>query len=124
MGLDRVVRFADEGPAWEAVRAVLAGRGLPVRVMMIDGQLAYPDEEPPAAWAELRLGLPGGMVTVRRGPGRVTCVTWGNADDVRRQAWNAVAWAFARSGGGHIDTEAGAVDAEEFARTAELPPSG
>ncbi len=46
---------------------------------MIDGQLAFPDEEPAADWRELRVGTPQGMVTVRRGKERMVFVTWGNS---------------------------------------------
>jgi len=48
---------------------------------MIDGELAFPDEEPPANWHELRLGTAEGLaVTVRRESNRVVFVVWGNAD--------------------------------------------
>src|SRR5205814_953475 len=80
MGMEQAVTF--EGgplPAWGAVRDLLAGRGYPVQTRMIDGELAFPDEAPPEEWRELRVGTPGGMVTLRREPGRVVCVTWGNA---------------------------------------------
>ena len=122
MGMDQTVRFpGGAAPAWPAVRGLLAGHGFPAKVMMIDGELAFPDEEPPATWRELRLGTPQGMVTVRRDGGGVTCVTWGNADAALRQAWNAVAWAFAAAGGGEVQTPQGPADATTFRRDADMP---
>jgi hypothetical protein len=123
MGMEQTVTFAAaDPPGWPTVRDLLARRGYPVQVRMIDGQLAFPDEEPPAEWRELRLGTPQGMVTLRRGPGRIDFVTWGNADQELRQAWNALAWAFAEAGSGAIETPSGPVDAATFQRTADLPP--
>jgi hypothetical protein len=88
---------------------------------MIDGALAFPDEMPPEAWQELRLGTPQGMVTVRRAPDHVAVVTWGNADAPLREAWNAIAWAFAEVGGGQVLAAAGPVAAADFRRTVDLP---
>jgi hypothetical protein len=122
MGMDQTVTFAGKTiPTWPAVRHLLAGRGFAVQMRMIDGQLAFPDEEPPEEWRELRLGTPQGMVTLRRGTHEVVFVTWGNADQALRQAWNALAWAFAEAGGGHVLTPEGVLDAAAFARQAELP---
>jgi hypothetical protein len=124
MGMEQRVEF-DEGPRrlWPAVADLLAGRGYPVQMRMIDGELAFPDESPPEGWRELRLGTPGGMITLRRDPGGLTLVTWGNADANLRQAWNALAWACAEVTGGPVQTPAGPVSAADFARTAELPPA-
>jgi hypothetical protein len=68
MGMAQSVTFpAGSLPSWSAVQDLLASRGFPVQVRMIDGELAFPDEEPPENWRELRLGTPDGMiVTVRR----------------------------------------------------------
>jgi hypothetical protein len=88
---------------------------------MIDGQLAFPDEEPPESWQELRVGGPAGMVTLRRVGQELVCVTWGNADAGLRQVWNALAWACAAAGGGKVQTAQGPLDAEAFRRVAELP---
>ncbi len=123
MGMEQVVRFADPVPSWPAVRDVLARHGFPVQVRMIDGQLAFPDEEPGEGWRELRLGTPGGMVTVRREPDRVLLVTWGNADRPLLQAWNALTWAFAEAGNGKIESGEGPQAAAEYRRTADLPTS-
>ena len=112
-------RFA--APTWAAVRDLLAARGYAVQTRMIDGELAFPDEEPPAAWRELRAGTPEGMVTIRREAVGVTLVVWGNADDATRQAWNALAWAFAAAGGGQVETPGGLLDAHAYRQAADLP---
>ncbi len=123
MGMEQVVRFPrGTVPAWPEVQALLAGRGFPVLMRMIDGELAFPDEAPPETWREVRVGTAGGMVTVRREPDRVTCVTWGNADAGMLRAWNALVWAFAEAGGGQVASPSGALSAEEYRRTADLPP--
>jgi hypothetical protein len=120
--MDQTVTFAGRpAPGWPAVRDLLAGLGYSVQLRMIDGELAFPDEEPPEAWRELRPGTPEGMVTLRRSAEGVTFVTWGNADDALRRAWNALTWAFAEAGGGTIGTPNGPVDAATFRRTADLP---
>jgi hypothetical protein len=120
--MDRAVTFAGGAvPGWERVQELLTRSGFPVQLRMIDGQLAFPDEEPPESWAELRVGTPQGMVTVRREPGRVSLVTWGNADAAMLQAWHALTWAFAEAGGGRVETPEGALSADEFRRQADLP---
>jgi hypothetical protein len=122
MGMELVVTYPPgRVPDWPALSGTLAAAGFPATPAMIDGQLAFPDEEPPPNWAELRLRTPQGMVTVRRGEGSVTCVTWGNADAALRQAWQAVAWACAAAGGGTVETPQGRVDADAYRRTADLP---
>jgi hypothetical protein len=103
------------------VGALLTRAGFPVQMRMIDGQLAFPDEQPTPSWAELRVGTPQGMVTVRREPGRVRLVTWGNADAAMRQAWNALARAFAATGNGLIEAPEGPKLAADFRRQADLP---
>ena len=124
MGMDQAVTFGGgPGPAWEAVRDLLAGRGYPVQTRMIDGELAFPDEAPPEGWRELRVGTPGGMVTLRREPGRVVCVTWGTAQGELLQAWNALAWALAEAGGGRVESAAGPLAPADYRRSADLPPA-
>jgi hypothetical protein len=119
MGMDQTITFGNKPPpTWEAVRSLLAHCGLPVQLRMIDGELAFPDEAPPATWRELRLGLPPGMITLRREEDRLVCVTWGNADAGLRQAWNAVAWACAAAGDGLVNGQ----DAATFQQNADLPP--
>lgn len=100
MGMSQTVACPSGVPTWPTVRDRLAARGCPAQMRMIDGQLAFPDEEPPPDWRELRIGTPDGMVTVRREGAGVTVVTWGNADAAMQRAWNEVAAAFAEAGGG------------------------
>ena len=123
MGMEQTVNFpAGRPPSWPAARNLLASYGLPVQVRMIDGELAFPDEEPPENWQELRLGAPEGkVVTVKRAPDRLVLVVWGNADAQLVQAWNALAWAFAETGSGQIQTENGSFTAVEYRRQVDLP---
>ena len=124
MGMDLRVEFSESAPPlWPALSELLAGRGFPVQMRMIDGELAFPDESPPEAWRELRLGTPGGMVTLRREPGAIVLVTWGNADTNLRQAWQALTWASAEVTGGRIILPEGPVSAADFRKQAELPPT-
>jgi hypothetical protein len=122
MGMDQKATFAPEKlPSWQAVAELLAARSFPVQMRMIDGELAFPDEAPPETWKELRVGTPGGMITIRREPDGVTLVAWGNADANMRQAWNALTWAFAQLTDGTIRTATGVLTLDEFATSAELP---
>jgi hypothetical protein len=122
MGMEQTVSFAGNTvPAYTAVRDLLGRHGFPVQPRMIDGQLALPDESPAEDWRELRLGTPQGMVTVRRDAARVVLVTWGNADAALREAWNALAWAFAEAGGGRVESADGPLDAAAYRGRAELP---
>ena len=122
MGLEQTVTFPSGGvPSWPAVRDLLGRHGFAVQLRMIDGELAFPDEEPPPSWHELRLGTPQGMVTLRREADRVDLVVWGNADAGLRQAWNALTWACAEAGGGEVLAAGRSLPAGEFRGTAELP---
>lgn len=78
MGME--VRLPRTDLAWTDLQARSAARGLSLQMRMIDGELAFPDEEPGSAWRELRLAVPGGMVTLRREEDGLRLVTWGNAD--------------------------------------------
>ena len=89
---------------------------------MIDGMPAFPDESPDPGWKEVRVGMPGGMVTVRAGTNSLICVVWGNATGEHLAGWDAVCWACAAAGGGVVETPAGPVPADEFARQAGLRP--
>src|SRR5262249_17185059 len=105
MGMEQTVSFTGRSvPAYSTVRDFLGQRGFPLQMGMIDGQLAIPDELREEGWRELRLRTPQGMVTVRREGERLIFVTWGNAEESMRQAWNALVWAFAAVGGGRIET--------------------
>ena len=122
------ITFADgRTPSWPAARDLLTRRGVPVKMRMIDGQPAFPDEEPAEGWREIRLAAADGMVTIRRDGERLVFVTWGNAGPALLRAVNALAWAFAEAGGGTIDAgEPGCVnarrlDAVAFLASADLP---
>src|SRR5258708_22382851 len=118
MGMDQKVTFAAErAPPWQRLRELLSTRGLVPRLRMIDGELAFPDEEPPDAWQELRVGTVQGMVTLRREPDGIRLVTWGNADDAMRHAWNTLTWAIARLSEGTVETAAGPTSGAKFARS-------
>lgn len=114
MGMDRKVVLS-KVPAWVDWTALLAARGLTFQIRMIDGELAFPDEVPHAEWRELRLSVPTGMLTVLRETDGARVVTWGNAAGNLLDAWNAVAWALARAGGGHVETDQGPLTADDFA---------
>ena len=116
MGMEQTVTFpAGSLPSWSAARDLLSSRGVQMPVRMIDGELAFPDEEPPENWRELRLGTHDGMiVTVRREPDRVVLMVWGNADARLVQVWNWLTWAFADAGNGTIHTADGPKLAAEY----------
>lgn len=112
MGLELVVVVpAQTTLAWPALCQALAQCGLAVSLRMIDGELAFPDEQPPDDWRELRLGLPAGMVTLARDSGVVRCVVWGNADSVLQEQWRTLAHIVAQLGGGTVQDPA-----DEFCR--------
>jgi hypothetical protein len=118
MGMDQKVTFsADRAPPWPRLRALLSTRGLAPQLRMIDGELAFPDEEPPEAWQELRVGTAQGMVTLRREPDGIRLVTWGNADEAMRHAWNTLTWAIAMLSEGTVETAVGPMSADAFARS-------
>ena len=117
MGMDQKVTFPrDKTPTWPALAQFLAAKKFPIDMRMIDGELSFPDETPPETWRELRVGTPGGMITLRRDADGITLVTWGNADAKMRQAWNMLTWGIADLTGG---TVAGA-SAAEFATAVGL----
>jgi hypothetical protein len=120
--MEQTVTFDGPEPAWPAVGRLLAEYGFPVQLRMIDNELVFPDAAPPQGWRELRVGTPQGMVTLRRDAGRLTTVTWGNADAALVQAWNALTWACAQAGGGRVQTAAGPLAAADYRRQADLPP--
>jgi hypothetical protein len=121
--MEHTVTFpAGSQPSWPAARDLLASHGFPVQVRMIDGELAFPDEEPPENWRELRLATcDGQVVTVRRESDRVMLIVWGNADAKLVQAWNALTWAFAETGNGQIQTADGSCTAAEYRSRFDVP---
>ena len=103
MGMDQKVCFPPEKtPTWKQLADLMAQRGLPLQMRMIDGELAFPDEAPPDSWRELRVGTSAGMITLRCEADGITLVIWGNADEPMRQAWNELARALADLSGGTI----------------------
>jgi hypothetical protein len=117
----RVVFVPARAPTWPRVAETLSGRGFAVQLRMIDGELAFPDETPLETWRELRVGTPGGMVTLRREADGVTLVVWGNADKPLREGWNALTWAIAKLSEGRVRTGDGERSADEFSRNADMP---
>jgi hypothetical protein len=97
------------------VAAVLAKRGWSVQMRMIDGELAFPEDQPPEGWREIRVGASGAMITIRRQPEQVVLVAWGNADQTQQALWNTLAWAWAEAGAGLVQTAEGPMNAATFA---------
>jgi hypothetical protein len=69
----------------------LAAAGLPSTLAMVDNVLQGPGATPPAAWRDVRLRTPAGMVTLRRVPSGVAVVIFGNADEPLRAAQRTIA---------------------------------
>ena len=89
---------------------------------MIDGLPAFPNEIPDPCWKELRVATAAGMVTIRREPGTLACVVWGNADPALTAAWRRVVWACAAAGEGTIETAEGPLSPGQFASSVGLSP--
>jgi hypothetical protein len=90
MGLEVVVpRVASVGLAILLDR--LAAAGLPSALAMVDNVLQGPGATPPAAWCDVRLRTPAGVVTLRRVPSGVAVVVFGNADEPLRAAQRTIA---------------------------------
>ncbi|GIW80277.1 MAG: hypothetical protein KatS3mg105_2084 [Gemmatales bacterium] len=122
MGLEVRIKLAEATlPDWSAVADLLRDHRIEVQLRMIDGALAFPDESPPTDWRELRVAIGGEMITLRRNPGGVDFVVWGNAgpDLLRARDW--VIWALARLTGGVIETESGTYTSREFSEQKGLP---
>jgi hypothetical protein len=100
--MERVVTFPGPEPSWPAVRDRISAAGSPLQMRMIDNMPAFPDEEPESTWRELRVSLGGGMLTVRREPGRLRVVVWGNADEALKRDQELLARACAEAGGGTL----------------------
>ena len=78
MGLERLVE-GTPAASWAAILERLRARGESPAVKMVDGLPAFPGEVPEESCAEVRLGFPSGMVTLRRTPAGLACVVWGTA---------------------------------------------
>ncbi|MBJ7345528.1 MAG: hypothetical protein JHD09_09645 [Gemmataceae bacterium] len=76
MGMEIEVKVA--GLGWNKISGAMAKFEPKGTIRMADGQLTFPDEEPPTDWKELRIALPAGMVTIKRTPTGAMIVTWGN----------------------------------------------
>jgi hypothetical protein len=101
VGVERVVHFpAGIAPGWPEIAAKLAAGGESPVLRMIDGLPAFPDEVPDPAWKELRVGLGGGMVTLRREADTIRCIAWGGGDPAVTSALDATARAVASAAGG------------------------
>jgi len=103
MGMDRRVSLGPTSFSWQQFSELLAAKGWPVQLRMIDGELSFPDETPPEAWRELRIACRAGMLTLRREANVITVVTWGNADAGLQEAWQMVAWGVATATAGQIE---------------------
>ncbi len=99
MGIARKVSVAGAGPSWERIREELQSLGEAPVLRMIDNLPAFPDEIPEASWKELRIGLSGGMVTLRKAAGEWTCTIWGTGEAKLEWACEAAAWAIATAEG-------------------------
>ena len=122
MGIAQSVTFpAENNAVWATLVSRLAEQNFPVQLRMIDGLPAFPDEEPPTDWRELRAGTPPGIVTLHRIPSGVRVVVWGTNEPALRAAANAFLGVIADVTGGRVDRAAGPRTAAEFARSDPLP---
>jgi hypothetical protein len=80
MGMEKSIPFAGNAPTWPSIQQTLVQAGHAVQMRMIDNMPAFPDEDPPEDWRELRVSLGGGMITLRRSANALSVVVWGNAD--------------------------------------------
>ncbi|WP_157369592.1 hypothetical protein [Zavarzinella formosa] len=81
MGMTKSVTFAKAPPAWPAVRDRLTALGHPPQMRLIDNMPAFPDEDPPENWRDIRLTFGAGMLTIRNDGSVWHIVVWGNADE-------------------------------------------
>jgi hypothetical protein len=103
MGMERVVSFAEGAvPSWSRIAEALDHHALAVQVRMIDNELAFPDEQPPETWRELRVGMTHGMITIRREDERLRVIVWGNATADLQDDWQKLTAALAEAGNGQV----------------------
>jgi hypothetical protein len=122
VGLQIDIEFAAEVPEWAAVAAKLSALGEVPTIKMIDNLPAFPDEVPEPGWRELRIGLNGGMLTLRRLPGMVSVVSWGSADANLTLSRERLAWAVAAAGRGMVREGGTTVTADAFFAARSLGP--
>jgi len=98
----------------------LRGVGVePPGMRMIDGEIALPDEAPPADWRELRVAAAdgSGMVTIRRdAPATLALTVWSNADTALKHLWKTLGWAIAETTGGEIELDNRRTAPRDFAQ--------
>ncbi len=80
---------------WPTIMATLQAQGIAVQMRLIDGQPAFPHEQPAETWRELRVASNGRMVTILRKERSIDLVCWGNADEEALKFRDALAAAFA-----------------------------
>jgi hypothetical protein len=90
MGMERIVERGD-APALAAVIERLAAAGIMGMVAMVDGQLQDPSRPIPPEWSDARIRTPAGTVSLKRRPGGIAVVIFGNADPALVAAQEAVA---------------------------------
>ena len=73
----------------------LAARGLTATVMMLDNQLCMPGAALPSTWSDVRLRTAAGTVSIKRRPGGVAVLVFGNADEALVAAQRTIAEAIA-----------------------------
>ncbi|MCY2939648.1 MAG: hypothetical protein NTV55_14995 [Planctomycetota bacterium] len=74
MGMEVIISGA------KPIQVMRAAYDLSLILRMVDGLPAFPDESVPEAFQEIRLGGPGGMISVRVAMEGLQLVVWGNAD--------------------------------------------
>lgn len=82
------------------VRVVAKDLGMALR--LVENMPAFPDEEIPEEFSEIRLGSDGGMISVRNQPGALVLVVWGNAEESLCQALVKMAGGLAARGAGIV----------------------
>ena len=118
MGIERTISHDPNVlPDWAVVRGLLVANGETATLRMIDGMPAFPDEIPDATWHELRIGMTGGMVTVKRRVGQLVCVTWGNGEPALVRSWNLLNYGLTKATNGTIQMETGPMNADDFAKS-------
>lgn len=88
MGIERTIYQPQQPFDWLKLVQRLKDEGEVPVLRMLDGMPAFPDEIPNDDWQELRIGLRGGMVTVRKLPDSFKLVTWGSPDADYQQSAN------------------------------------